>query len=263
MIGITGSTGVLGTVLCDQLRLSGTPFVVYKQDIRDSNSILNWLESNQIDKVVHLAAVVAVHVVSADKDSAYDVNINGVLQLIKAVRTYGKPVHIFFASSSHVYKSSNTLISESDPIAPLNTYGLTKYIGELLLEDFEKSTSNVTLCIGRIFSFYHPLQKPPFLYPSLIKRFQEEDLNQPFKLHGALSVRDFLSADEVCEKIIKLLDIKAVGIYNIASGKSTTIKEFASFVAGRAVTFEIDTTEPVTYLVADTSKFNTTVYASY
>ena len=104
-----------------------------------------------------------------------------------------------------IFQNEN-LIKESDCIYPQNSYGLTKYISELLLQDFCKSHIFLTLCIGRIFSFYHETQKPPFLYPTLKKRFETEDLSVPFILHGANSTRDFLPAEEVCSIIIKIIE---------------------------------------------------------
>jgi UDP-glucose 4-epimerase len=160
---------------------------------------------------------------------------------------------IFYASTSHVYESSALPLKETDLINPINSYGLTKRISELLLLDYCTKNKSLNLCIGRIFSFYHESQNPPFLYPNLLNRFQSEDLSKPFKLFGANSTRDFLNAEAVCDRIIDLVKMNYVGIVNIASGKSTKIIDFVKSISPVDLTFDIDETEKVNHLNADIS----------
>ena len=112
------------------------------------------------------------------------------------------------------------------------------------------------MCIGRIFSFFHESQKPPFLYPNLRQRFQNDDLKKPFHLFGALSTRDFLNAEEVCDIIMKLVAKKQVGTINIASGTSTRIVDFAEKMAPIKLNFTYDSDEEQNHLNANTSLLN-------
>jgi nucleoside-diphosphate-sugar epimerase len=253
-IGITGATGTLGMLLCEQLKSCNIECIPYREDIRNHNTILNWLNEYSVTHIIHLAAIVPIDRVNENPSLAYDVNVNGTIQLLKAIQAFGKPVYLFYSSTSHIYREGDHPLSESSPVGPQNTYGLTKYISELLLQDFEKNTGNITVCIGRIFSFYHASQKPPFLYANLMKRFREEDLTKPFKLSGAQSVRDFLDAETVCDLIIQLIRMQASGIYNIASGNPISIKDFAQAVAPSNLTFDIDYNEKTSSLIADISK---------
>jgi nucleoside-diphosphate-sugar epimerase len=229
MIGITGSSGVIGRILCDKLRNASIDFSTFSGDIRDEIAVMDWVVNFKLTYIIHLASKVAVSDVENNIGDAYDVNISGTINLIKAIKKHHQPIGFFYASTSHVYQSSDKALKESDIINPINSYGLTKWMSELLLNDFKKKYPQMTLCIGRIFSFYHDSQQPPFLYPNLMKRFQEEDLSQPFN----------------------------EGTVNIASGKSIKIIDFAQKIAPQKIDFDFDITEKGNHLNADISLLNT------
>lgn len=253
MIGITGASGVLGKILCEKLKNKSIQYSAFHADIRDYVALNEWVISKGITYIIHLASKVAVKEVEENIDVAYDVNVTGTINIIKVLKNNPKNLDLFYASSSHVYKSSSDMIKETDELEPINSYGLTKYISELLLLDFKKKNLNLNICIGRIFSFYHFSQKPPFLYPNLMKRFKNEDLKKPFKLFGANSTRDFLNAEEVCDIIIQLVKIKYDGVVNIASGKSIKIKDFVKNISPSELDFELIDNENITHLNADVS----------
>ncbi len=259
MIGITGGKGVLGKILCNFLDQKNIPYSLFEGDVRDSKVLENWFEEKQISQVIFLAAKVAIDEVNRNKEIAYDVNVNGIIQTIKAIKNYQKNIYFFYASTSHVYDSSEKPIDENYTILPQNTYGLTKHMAEKILEDFANNNTNFQLCIGRIFSFYHQSQNPPYLYPTIINRLKEENLALPFKLRGALSVRDFSNAEKIVDIILNICLQKIVGIYNIGSGKGIQIKDFVSKFAPNSLKFEFDENEIKSYLVADISKLKKTL----
>jgi nucleoside-diphosphate-sugar epimerase len=160
---------------------------------------------------------------------------------------------LFYASSSHVYRPQPTPIDEAAPVAPINPYGLSKRLGEQVVEA-SASAAGVPYCIGRIFSFYHPSQTGSFLYPSLMRRFAVEDLTQPFKLFGAEDVRDLSLADDLVAHVRALALRQATGLVNIGSGKGTKISDFVQSVAPRKLAIVNASEGPATSLVADTAR---------
>ncbi len=253
MIGVTGASGVLGKILCEKLKYQNIQYSAFNKDIRDYSDLNEWVCINNISYLIHLASKVAVKDVEENIDTAYDVNVAGTINIIKVLKNSPKPFDLFFASSSHVYKSSSNFIKETDTLEPINSYGLTKYISELLLLDFKRKNPDINICIGRIFSFYHFSQKPPFLYPNLMERFKNEDLKKPFKLYGANSTRDFLNAEEVCDYILQLVKVRYDGVVNIASGKATRILDFVKNIAPCELDFELMDNENIMHLNADVS----------
>ncbi len=220
-VGITGSSGVLGTILGKKLHELKYNISNFEGDIRNIAEIEKWIDSEKFDSVIHLAAIVPPSEVKESLTKAFEVNSVGTRNLVDVLSSKSPSTWMFYASTSHVYKSSSKSISEDGEIEPVSEYGLTKYSGEVLAK---KNYTN--LCIGRIFSMYHKTQKPPYLYANMIDRLKKEDLTKDFELYGAESVRDFLNAEEIADIIISLMKMKAVGTFNIASGKGTKIRDF-------------------------------------
>jgi len=248
-IGITGASGTLGKILVVKLEKEGLEFQCFKEDILEKNNIKNWLKENNFDTIIHFAAIVSTKEVKENPEKAYLVNTEGTKNLINEIKSSGQNPWLFYASTSHVYKSKNSKINEEDKTEPVSFYGKTKHEAEkFVVQNYENS------CIGRIFSLYHDSQERPYLYPNILYRLKHEDLNKPFKLYGANSVRDFLPAEEVIEIIFQLMEKKTTGIYNIASGDEIKIKDFVQSLSEKKL--EIKEMSSPDYLVADISKLN-------
>lgn len=229
-IGITGASGVLGSILLKKLINMGNECLNFEGDIRNIDEIRKWLSLDKVDVVIHLAAIVPPSEVKNNLSMAFDVNAVGTKNLVDVLNEVGGKPWLFYSSTSHVYKSSDNALSEDSEIEPISEYGLTKYAGETLAKKNYKN-----LCIGRIFSMYHTTQKPPFLYPSILNRLKAEDLSKEFELYGAESYRDFLNAEDIADIILKLMSKKTIGIYNIASGEKTKVKDFVQSLTEKKI----------------------------
>lgn len=248
-VGVTGATGVLGKILTKKLKEKNLECICFEGDICSQKDIRGWIRENKFDSIIHLAAIVPTVEVKENPKKAYQVNVIGTQNLVDEINSSGQNPWLFYASTSHVYKSKNSPISEDDTREPVSEYGKTKYQAEIIAK--EKYNN---LCIGRIFSFYHDTQKKPFLHPNIKDRLMNEDLNKPFELYGAQSVRDFLNAEDVADIIIKLMDKNIIGTYNVASGKGTKIRDFAQGLADKEL--KIKEMGGNDYLVADINKLN-------
>ena len=154
-IGLTGSTGSLGkTILKKNKKFI---FNIFKDDIRDRNKVFKWVDKNNFDVVIHLAAIVPIKEVIKNPNKAKSVNFTGTKNLVDAC--IKKRINwFFFASTSHVYKSSNRKISEISLKKPISYYGKTKLLAEKYIKQkFE--FAKIKYCIGRIFSTTNNDQK--------------------------------------------------------------------------------------------------------
>jgi nucleoside-diphosphate-sugar epimerase len=249
-VGITGHRGVLGQLLVKAIK--GVD--CFDGDVRNQRDLERWLDGKVFDALFHLAAVVPVSEVQEDPFRAYEVNVGGTLNLLSALNRSVMDPWIFYASSSHVYQSSSKPLSEEDAIEPQNLYGQTKYLGEQVCTAYQQSYGS-RVCIGRIFSFYHETQKPPFLYPSLMKRFEKEDLSKPFFLRGAESERDIQNAEQVIEKALLLMNRNYSGVVNIGTGKGIKIREFVQSIAPSNLNITAYEDDIASSLSANVSKF--------
>ena len=220
-VGVTGSSGVLGTIVEKKLREKGYEVNSFAGDVIKIEELEDWIKLDKFDVVIHLAAIVPPTEVKESLAKAFEVNSVGTRNLAEILSKESTNTWMFYASTSHVYKSSERPISEEGAIEPISEYGLTKYAGEILAKKVFQN-----LCIGRIFSMYHVTQKPPYLYANMKNRIQTEDLEKEFELYGAESIRDFLNAEEIADIIILLMEKHATGVFNIASGKGVKIRDF-------------------------------------
>jgi len=162
---VTGANGEVGHLLLEKLAsgnyevvaldlseldqsLSGFVKKFYKADITDENLINSVLESEKIDTIFHLAAVLST---SGEKnpEAAHLVNVDGTLNLLKSAnaisRSLKKKIIFIYPSSIAVYglpdlltKSSASFITENQFTNPITMYGINKLYGENLGIYFEK-----------------------------------------------------------------------------------------------------------------------------
>ena len=252
-IGLTGGRGILGRIAIKQLLSRGHEVSSFAGDVCDLSALQAWATDVQTEAVLHFAAVVPTQTVQADPARAFRVNVGGTANLVSALATCERKPWLFYASSSHVYRPQPEPLREDAPVSPINPYGLSKRMGEQVVES-SAGPAGLPWCVGRIFSFYHPEQTGSFLYPTLQRRFATEDLAQPFPLHGVDDVRDLSLADDLVAAIADLTERQAAGIINIGSGRGTRIADFVQSLAPRPLKIIPASTGTPTSLVADTAK---------
>lgn len=130
---VTGSNGQLGSELkAISTRYQGHSFLftdVDELDITDTQKILEFFKKNEVNAVINCAAYTAVDKAESELDTARKINALAVENIVKACGEYrAKLVHI---STDYVFNGEYYLpLSESETVAPLGVYGLTKREGE-------------------------------------------------------------------------------------------------------------------------------------
>ena len=251
--GITGATGVLGRRIIKKLPYK---FLIFKEKIENYKKVQKWVNSNKLDIVLHLAAVVPTNKVNKNFGKAKSINICGTKNLVKAIlKTPNPPKWFFYASTSHVYPSTfiKKKLSENHKAKPYSKYGKTKLGGERIIEKNFKN-KKINFCIGRIFSFTDQNQKKPFVIPSLISKIKSSRQKQ-VKLTNLNHYRDFLSTEDIVLAIQILGKYCKKGTYNIGSGKEINLKNIAEIIAKKykkKISFEKD--NKPTFLISNSSK---------
>lgn len=225
---LTGARGIVGGHLLHHLAQSADAFHVtsFSGDIRSRHDVRRCIDNmGRIDVVINLAAKVEVKSTKEKPDIAYSVNAGGVLNLLSELVSSEQTPYFFQCSTSHVYAPSEGAILETDRTDPVSVYGRTKLMAETVTQDV-CAAYGLPFCIGRLFSIHDPNQTGSYLRPSIERRLRDEELNEPFELFGANSVRDFLTAEDAAQLIAELVYKRAEGIINIASGNGTKVRDF-------------------------------------
>ena len=152
MILITGVNGEMGCSLIQKLNKLGIHNIIgldikpinntiklllnkeYVGDIKDQNLINKIFTENKITEVYHLAAVLSTKSESIPF-LAHQINVDGFLNLMSAIKNTNAVVKFFFASSIAVYlidKNNNSIITEEQFCNPNNMYGCNKLYCEKL-----------------------------------------------------------------------------------------------------------------------------------
>jgi len=249
-IGLTGASGTLGQRMADRLAAAGHDVVPFRGDVREPNAIKPWLDG--LDYVVHSAAIVPVDRVRDDLPNAVNVNVIGAMNVAEAVMKKGS-CGLAYISSSHVYASSDTPLTEDAPTRPPSQYGLTKLHGE----NWVCSIMPDALAI-RVFSFFDSKQPPSYLVPALTARIRTAARGEILPLRGAQCVRDIADAGWIADICAQLVTRQAKGIVNCGTGRGFLVRDIAarlSITMGRGdISWQDFPEDAVNALVANIDK---------
>ncbi len=150
---VTGGAGYIGSHTCKLLHQSGFTPVAYdnlstgnkenakwgplvRGDVRDRDQLKYAIKLWQPVCVIHFAASAYVGESTVDPRKYYSNNVAGILSLLDTCVEI-KLRNIVFSSSCATYGIPAKLpIAEGSPQLPINPYGRTKLIGEMMLKDY-------------------------------------------------------------------------------------------------------------------------------
>ena len=118
-------------------RLINKKAIFYKLNILNENQIKNVIVRNNIDSVIHLAAVLSVGESERKPKKYKRINVEGTKILLKAIKNT-KVKNIIFSSTCAVYKDGFTKVNEKTKLSPSSVYGSSKLQCEKLIKVFCK-----------------------------------------------------------------------------------------------------------------------------
>jgi UDP-glucose 4-epimerase/GDP-4-dehydro-6-deoxy-D-mannose reductase len=258
-VAITGANGTLGTLLLERFSRAGMQVSCFKGDVTNGSQLRDWIASSRPQALFHLAAVVPLSVVEEDPIRAMQVNATSLLTLVSAIKDHAPDCWLFFASTSHVYQSSELPLTETSSTNPSSLYGATKLAGEAVLRPLAKCLS-IKMCIARIFSYFHERQDESFLVPGIVKKVESSPQFGSIELYNTQATRDFLHASMVVDAILHAFGSRYAGTVNVASGHGTSVREIAERVilgSGKDLTIRPIDVGPQTTIVADITRLKT------
>lgn len=199
-------------------------------DIRDKYSCSEII-TQDIDCMIHLAAMAGVRPSIEMPEYYYDVNINGTLNLLELCKLSNIKKFIF-ASSSSVYGNNKKVpFSEKDSVdLPISPYAATKKSGELLCHVYH-SLYDIDIACLRFFTVYGPRQRPDLAIHKFTKMIYNDEV-LPFFGDGT-SRRDYTYIDDIIDGITKSIDwisqySDVYEIFNLGESHTITLKQMIS-----------------------------------
>lgn len=204
---------------------------VIRGDTRDTKHMMEVLAEYKPEIVVNLTAIPIATISNQISREAHEININGIMSILDAIRFAGNVKRFVYTSSSFVYGNFVTdPATEEHPLEPIDVYGGTKLAGEVLTKSF-----------GRRFGIEYAIVRPSAVYGAtdanrrVTQIFVENALRgEPLTLHdGGAGRVDFTYIDDVVNGFFLVATHPAAAneIFNITAGQGRSMKEFADILS--------------------------------
>lgn len=251
---VTGADGFIGSHLVEELVRQGYPvkaFVYYNSqsswgwleqsppeirkqvevfsgDIRDPYGVKNAMMG--CDRVLHLAALIAIPYSYYSPDSYVDTNVKGTLNILQAAKELGieKVVH---TSTSEVYGSALSVpINEDHPLQGQSPYSATKIGADQIALSFYRSF-DTPVCVLRPFNTYGPRQSARAVIPTVIGQIASGMTT--IRLGALKPTRDFSYVLDTARGFIAAMNSTAsVGqVINLGSNFEVSIEDTVRLIA--------------------------------
>jgi len=244
---VTGGAGFIGSSIVDELVRRGHSVVVLdnlstgkesnlasvRYKIELSTGSITDLAAVQAacrgaEYVIHLAARTSVPRSVEDPLGTNHTNVDGTLNVLVAARD-AKVRRFVLAASSSAYGETPTLpkaeTMQPDPISP---YGVTKYVGELYAQVFERVYGLETASL-RYFNVFGPRQDPTSQYSGVLSRFMLAVIEgKPPVIYGdGEQSRDFTFVENIVDESLRACEAGGASgkVFNGGTGVRVTLNE--------------------------------------
>jgi len=258
-IAITGACGFVGPYVVDALiRLLGRNIEILATskdgeqhaglgsllplDVTDGPAVAAFIAATKPTHVVHLAGITAVAASNADPDTAWKVNLNGTLNLARAILQHCPTCWLLNIGSGLIYGESANLghlLDETTLLAPTDEYSASKAAADLALGALVRRGLK---CIRlRPFNHSGPGQSEDFVVPSFAMQIAriEAGLGPAVIRVGRLDAeRDFLDVRDVAHAyalaVAKSASLPPGVPINVASGVPRRIADILQALLGQS-----------------------------
>ena len=197
--------------------------------------------------VVHFAASIEVGESNVKPAEYYLNNVAGTLALLTVMRDSGVRT-LVFSSTCAVYGEPDIVpITEQAKKKPINTYGKTKYMVEMMLEDFSKAYGLNYVALryfnacgadpsGEIGERHDP--ETHIIPRALLAAEGKIDgltlFGDDYPTHDGTCIRDYVHVNDLARAHIKSFEYLLNGghsmSFNLGTGKGTSVKEIIATV---------------------------------
>jgi UDP-glucose 4-epimerase len=246
---ITGGAGFLGSGLANLLARQGhnvrviddlstgnpdrlAPEIHFARgDISDRPKL--WTLLQDVDCVYHLAARVSVPESILFPRDYNQVNVGGTVALMEAIHDVGIK-RVILVSSGAVYGSqARQPLKESNIPHPESPYAVSKLASEYYVHTIGKLWGIDSVCL-RVFNAYGPGQHIPATHAPVIPNFLRQAMhNGTLVIQGdGTQTRDYVYVDDVVTAMVAAATAPKIDqlVFNIGSGKETSIRDLANLV---------------------------------
>lgn len=184
-----------------------------------------------IDVVYHLISTTVPSTSNADLVADVESNLIGSLRLLEAMKRMDVGRIVFISSGGTVYGNPSKLpVSESDPVAPLCSYGIVKVAIENYLRMFS-NLHGMTAVILRVSNAYGLHQHRIGVQGVIPTFFRRVMAGEPIEIWGdGSAVRDYIYASDVIVAMLRAGSLSESATFNIGSGIGHSLNDVLDIV---------------------------------
>jgi len=235
-------------------------FKLHYGDLTDSTNLIRIIQEVQPDEIYNLGAMSHVKVSFDSPEYVGNVDGLGTLRILEAVRILGleKKTRIYQASTSELYgglpenKNERGFYDENSPFYPRSPYGVAKIYGFWITKNYREAY-NIYACNGILFNHESPRRGETFVTRKITMATAAIALGKQDCLYlGNLNaLRDWGHAKDYVEAMWRILQQDAADDYVIATGVTTSVREFVRLAfaeVGVTLRFEGENENEVAYV---------------
>jgi GDPmannose 4,6-dehydratase len=197
-------------------------------NLLDSSAIESAIKIMRPDEVFNLASQSSVAHSFENPIFTQDINSNGPLRILNALKKQNKEIKFFQASSSEMFGQAQDLVqNESSPFSPQNPYAISKLAAHWMTVHYRKAY-NIFSCSGILYNHESPLRGEQFVTRKVIQSVAKIKFKKVECLElGNLAIKkDWGHAKDFVEGMWLTLQQKRPDDYIFATGQLNSLKSF-------------------------------------
>ena len=212
-------------------------FLLHYGDLTDSSNILRIIQQTQPDEIYNLGAQSHVQVSFETPQYTATSDGTGVLLILEAIRILKleKKTKFYQASTSELYgKVQEIPQTETTPFYPRSPYGVAKLYGYWITVNYREAYDMFAVN-GILFNHESPLRGESFVTRKItigVSKIVNGISNEPLLLGNLDAKRDWGHAKDYVEGMWRMLQQEIPEDYVLATGVTTTIRDFIRMAFG-------------------------------
>ena len=209
----------------------GDKVVTTSMAITDFRSVLQTLGKYHPDEIYNLAGQSSVGLSFEQPVETMESIAIGTLNLLEAIRFYGKPIRFYSAGSSECFGDTGAKpANEETPFKPRSPYAVAKTSAHNLVANYREAY-NLYACTGILFNHESPFRPERFVTQKIVMTAARiaKGSGEKLKMGNIDIKRDWGWAPEYVEAMWKMLQLDQPQDFVIATGKTVSLEYFIQY----------------------------------
>jgi len=269
---VVGGAGYIGSHMVKQLLKANHQTVVFDNlstgyrdaviggefvlgDLANRETLKQLFEQHRFDGVMHFASFIQVGESVSNPAKYYRNNVSNSLNLIDAMVEHHVK-NLIFSSTAAIFGEPQYIpLDEQHPKQPINPYGLSKWMIEQILQDYDRAYDLKSICLryfnaagadpeGEIGERHNPETHliPLILQTASGRRSHITIFGENYDTPDGTCIRDYIHVVDLCDAHLlaleQLLNGEPSAVYNLGNGSGFSVRQVidaAQQITGRDI----------------------------